>query len=899
MAGPLEHASRRIDKVTHVALPPIHHSGSGGAIAKMNYVRKLVLQRGDVERILKWAPRSRADLTTEHKADHTKSLVEILRQHEGNLLPGAEPEPSEFAHISVTDLLSFGKALEERRKEELVALTQHSENHSAVASLTGLLHSAMVANKSFAASGAVSPVGMLSLERLEMTPAGITRGDLISTIPLAPGETTTVYQKEWSVTSSEFTSIVTDSLDNYSETGVTQDTELAQATTAQNSHNNQYNITATASGGCGFVSGSVTASTGAANAASASETQSRKDAVATTRKASSRVKQSHKVSISTSTTAGNESSSTRTLSNPSPNAIRIDYFSLMEEWRVRLYRYGARLTYDLTIPEPGATLRRVHAQLEKLQKQASETFTSPFHYDQIEVGNYKKLQEMAEKWGAQIPAPPIPSVQFVPSQTAQTPSDPGNNYYIVPLSVTFSIADGQEVDRIEINYNIGENHGKWTFGILGYGRQFNDPGATYSYEEWNVSNVRLDGFMVGATGSITITCIFQYANPAIVSFNVHSVPTAASIQTWQAAVYSALYNAAQTQYYSTQQSINAQIKMLQDQIDSVDSLTLRREENDEIMKGILRFLLGIQFDFMPAGVIKELAKGVSRQKKTEVRRKEEHSRDKEHQAHVERPGGDEEEAGFQIEKDAIEHGEAFADAMLRLPANALTMLAKWGEKILFINEAIEWENLTFFLDSYFWDIPASWEFVRQIQHPDSTRQTFLRAGSARVVVTVRKGYEVAWTQFLETGSLSDTLSPTNPYMTIAQEIQNYDDTNYPGIPPANPAGNGSSVIAATNSSERLSPSIKPVKITVESSVGFIVGYVAQVDCGQNAEKQLIVEVGRSSITVQRLVSAHDGSTTPLLIAMDSEAGTLIAEWNEYTPTSGTDIAVTSNLTTIA
>ena len=76
----------------------------------------------------------------------------------------------------------------------------------------------------------------------------------------------------------------------------------------------------------------------------------------------------------------------------------------------------------------------------------------------------------------------------------------------------------------------------------------------------------------------------------------------------------------------------------------------------------------------------------------------------------------------------------------------------WDQaRVNFINQAIDWDNVLYFLYSYFWDIPTSWDFIRQIQHPDSTRQAFLRAGSARVVLTVRKGWETAWTYFWENG----------------------------------------------------------------------------------------------------------------------------------------------------
>jgi len=201
-----------------------------------------------------------------------------------------------------------------------------------------------------------------------MTPAGIVPGELIATIPLAPAEETAVVQKEWSVTTKEFTSIVTDSLETYSETGVTDNTELTQSTTSQIQHGNQFNITGTVSGGIDLISGSSTSTVSGQDSSSQSATDSRKHAATVTQKASSRSKQEHKVTISTTTVTGASETTTRTLTNPSTtNPMRIDYFSMMRKWRVRLYRYGLRLTYDVVIPEPGGALRKAYAQLDELR----------------------------------------------------------------------------------------------------------------------------------------------------------------------------------------------------------------------------------------------------------------------------------------------------------------------------------------------------------------------------------------------------------------------------------------------------------------------------------------------------------------------------------------------------
>jgi hypothetical protein len=66
------------------------------------------------------------------------------------------------------------------------------------------------------------------------------------------------------------------------------------------------------------------------------------------------------------------------------------------------------------------------------------------------------------------------------------------------------------------------------------------------------------------------------------------------------------------------------------------------------------------------------------------------------------------------------------------------------------------------------------------------------------------------------------------------------------------------------------------------------------------ESQTITAVPDAThITVERIENPHNGSQKPFPVMQAGEKGQLIAEWFEYTPTSGTDIAVTSNLATIS
>lgn len=912
----LTNSTTKIQKATYVPLTVSTRDGYNTWVSpKFGYIRQLNLQSGEVNAVQGLLSAATA-AAGEGLAD--ANFWSLLQPFEGSPLVSQLPSASAFANVSASDLVSFGKGLVTIRKQAVQQLqqaatatpaasaaqtTSHAISDATSATQTvslsvaqNALNTSSVATNAFISNAQSSNMGMLNLERLEMTPAGVTRGGLLATIPLAPKERTAVVQEEWSVISSDFTSIVTDSLENYSQTGVTETTQLTQATSSQVSHSNQFNVSSSVSGGIGFVSGSVAGSFGGQDQSSQSANDSRQHSIQTTRLASSRVKQSHKVTISTSTVTGSSQSSTRMFENPSATEpMRVDYFSLIRTWYVALYRYGLRLTYDITIPEPGAAMRENYVQIANLQTLTATTFNFPFSYADITVQAYNDstsaLWNYANEYGAQISPPPQGTTQYVPAQQAQTSSDPGQAANVASLSLTFSVPDGQQIDHVEINYNIGENHGTWVISVVGWAEasatgveqgQISEStqGGGGNYYEWNRSDVPLPGFLVGATGSITITCTFQYANPAFVGFNVYTVPTSTTIQTWQASVYSSLYNAAQTAFYANQQAANSQITTLQNQINNVDTLTLRREENDEIMKCVLRWLLGPNFEFMPSALVDDLI------------------------------------AQNIFDPDAIEYGVNFTGNTANLSPSDWAMMSWDQQRVSFINEAIDWDNVLYYLYSYFWDIPTCWDFIRQIQHPDATRQAFLRAGSARVVLTVRKGWEVAWTSFVETGEIPPPGAisiGSDPYLTIAQQIADYDNTNYPGIPPANPDGGGpidddtpqTGTTCATAIAPGATPAT-PVAIPVASAADFAVGGTAIIDAWdatdpstgksiQETQTITAVNTTTNTITVQGLSWSHSPANEPVEgpfpVVQASAKGLLIGEWYEYTPTSGTDIAI--------
>jgi hypothetical protein len=202
-----------------------------------------------------------------------------------------------------------------------------------------------------------------------------------------------------------------------------------------------------------------------------------------------------------------------------------------------------------------------------------------------------------------------------------------------------------------------------------------------------------------------------------------------------------------------------------------------------------------------------------------------------------------------------------------------------------------------------------------LQHPDPTREQFLRAGSARVVLTVRPGYEGDFAAFVDKGDLSAVLNGDHPYLTIGNELQARANANYPGIPPANPEPNPRPL---------LTPLHRKAWSDMQEIIKALDAYKQNNGAYPTTQQGVAVLV---PVNPPKPIAATDLWGNPYLykcpgaykdyelssLGADGKSGgegdnadvtswadaSLIAEWYEYTPTHGIDIQVTSALPQIA
>jgi hypothetical protein len=280
------------------------------------------------------------------------------------------------------------------------------------------------------------------------------------------------------------------------------------------------------------------------------------------------------------------------------------------------------------------------------------------------------------------------------------------------------------------------------------------------HDPYNVSlTSQLGPFFHDTVGKLLITYSYQNSSDGEIILTGSAKVLQKAIQNWQLKSWTALRDADQAAYDKRIERAKDRKAFLQAEIAEFDALTLRKMEREEIMRWVLRWLLGPGFKLMPDnlhGLFKPYP-----------------------------PGSDPKNPTTQYAyPDVSTLGFKMPDGF-----SAWQDIINYGEFIKYIHEAIEWENVLFFAYPYFWDSVENWPFKRFLMHPDPIHREFLRSGAMRVVLTIRPGFEESFALLQNNGGSTAPPGTNFPYVTIAEDIRNFAMTNYEGIPPANPDNN--------------------------------------------------------------------------------------------------------------
>jgi hypothetical protein len=111
--------------------------------------------------------------------------------------------------------------------------------------------------------------------------------------------------------------------------------------------------------------------------------------------------------------------------------------------------------------------------------------------------------------------------------------------------------------------------------------------------------------------------------------------------------------------------------------------------------------------------------------------------------------------------------------------------------VQFLEQAFDWDNLSYLFYPYFWSTPPKWiDLMSRSDDADPVYTSFLQAGAARVLVSVTPGYEHAVMHYLATGQAWDggvTPAIGDPlFIAIYQELRNQQDNLATATPEGDP-----------------------------------------------------------------------------------------------------------------
>jgi hypothetical protein len=409
------------------------------------------------------------------------------------------------------------------------------------------------------------------------------------------------------------------------------------------------------------------------------------------------------------------------LENKGPE-VRVGLYRwLSSVHRMQLERYPNRFVLEFQIPEPGAWLRWA------LQGPRGGPWDSPdpgeftlkasdINPDPASDTNPNNWQALASKWGAQGLTPPPPDLMTISAGLA-----PDKMAFI---DDTLTVPSGYQADTWVGNVATlrdvqgDDPKGSKIFVAVGGGGeaigQIN--GQQNASVNGNVGPVN--------GGAIPVAVFTDRAKPPTVVVNVTCSQINADAaghgdpyRQWQQNCFDALYSA-----YTDRLTAFHQERAARAQQDSPYALVVGPPELNlsrsvaELKRLVIADLMGNKFTGF------EL---------------------------VDRDGGD------PLNEPSIEPSGTELD----------------GEVVQFFEQAFEWENLVYICYPYFWGDHEDWGTSVRWASADPVFDQFLNAGSARVVVPARPGFEHLVNYFLHTGEIWGGHKPPAPnesgYLSIA------------------------------------------------------------------------------------------------------------------------------------
>ncbi|MEJ2863224.1 hypothetical protein [Actinomycetospora flava] len=450
----------------------------------------------------------------------------------------------------------------------------------------------------------------------------------------------------------------------------------------------------------------------------------------------------------------------------------------------QVYNYGKRLMYEFMIPEPAAFVLSVFDH-EREQEERPDIPQPPPRpeldvnlIDSSTVATWTKIFPL----GGLAPEPlpqTVPMTIIMEPQTAESTAE----------QEIFDIPEGYGAVEALIKGNWEGMDKSTNHGVsvsIGGQNELQSPGSNVGHMGWEERKFTFDPMLVGRTA----VAVWSYRTESYsLGVGLKIVPTPSHLQNWRIRVYEtimAAYQQAQREYLAAQDEYDAALAahkvrqgvVIQGRNPRINQDVIRTELRKSCLSMIAK-----QFDADGATTDDIVFDAMStRAAKLPVEAIEKITTTTE----------DTSQPGKKITVTSVQEKVTTADADIKIPAIDVAEAVDEGSTIQFLEQAFEWQQLNYVLYPYFWGrLPRKWyDAQRYYDEVDPLYAKFLQSGAARVLVSVRPGFEGALLHYLRTrepwngGPMPDIDDPL--YLAVHEELREQQDDLNNAVPYGEP-----------------------------------------------------------------------------------------------------------------
>jgi hypothetical protein len=371
-------------------------------------------------------------------------------------------------------------------------------------------------------------------------------------------------------------------------------------------------------------------------------------------------------------------------------------------YKNQIHNYGKRLMYEFTIPQPG----KLHHMAMTVVNNPANTLVIDKPIDPATLGitdfttiTTTNFQIYASKYNAQIDVPPLDDVYFNKTVAAIKAGD----QEVIEGTAEISIPEGFRPVSAKLKFAAkwdhdgGQSH---SANIAFAGYSLFAQGVEADIKESNLTNVaaeyQLDPFLETVSFSYGL---LNYLSCNI-SLSVKAQPTLLSIQKWRKDTYDSIIKGYQEQLRLYNEKLS-EAKASGIQILDSNPLFYREIEQTVLRRNCISYML-------------------------------------DNSSSSNRRFGRKMYSGDNL-------------ANFQIPATQ--ELDDYGSFAKFMEQAFEWNLMSYNFYPYYWGADSDWSELYQYETNDPIFRSFMQAGMARVVVTVKPGFENALMHYMATGQI--------------------------------------------------------------------------------------------------------------------------------------------------